>query len=223
MRSISGFAAYISVLITSVVSAPSAITAPPYTEQVLKNLCEARHCPPAHPTSGLLLGDDGNLYGVAGGDVFAMTPDGSGGWTYQVIATGVAAANSQAPLIRDVAGNLYGTGGDQIFKLTPNADRTSWAAQTLSTFCTQTNCPDGEGLYGGLSYAGSASDVPYDGISPNGAWTQSTLYTFCTAGKCKDGAQPVFSTLVLDNAGNLFGTTSNGGKHNGGTVFELTP
>ena len=37
-----------------------------------------------------------------------------------------------------------------------------------------------------------------------------------------DGASPQAS-LILDAAGNLYGTTNNGGTYNYGTVFELTP
>src|SRR5258708_7184358 len=37
-----------------------------------------------------------------------------------------------------------------------------------------------------------------------------------------DGAFPD-AGLILDTAGNLYGTTSNGGASNNGTVFELSP
>src|SRR5258708_3527483 len=50
------------------------------------------------------------------------------------------------------------------------------------------------------------------------AQTESVLYSF--AGK-PDGANPR-SPLVF-NAGNLYGTTYNGGLYGFGTVFELTP
>ena len=32
-----------------------------------------------------------------------------------------------------------------------------------------------------------------------------------------------YGTLVVDKAGNLFGTTLNGGERDWGTVFEMTP
>ncbi len=38
----------------------------------------------------------------------------------------------------------------------------------------------------------------------------------------QDGSQPN-NTLVMDSAGNLYGTTVHGGKHGQGSVFELTP
>jgi uncharacterized repeat protein (TIGR03803 family) len=42
------------------------------------------------------------------------------------------------------------------------------------------------------------------------------------AGPPNDGGIPV-SNLVLDQAGNLYGTTEYGGVNNAGTVFELSP
>jgi|HubBroStandDraft_1064217.scaffolds.fasta_scaffold08960_3 uncharacterized repeat protein (TIGR03803 family) len=52
---------------------------------------------------------------------------------------------------------------------------------------------------------------------------EKVLYSFCpdkSAG-CPDGANPV-ADLVLDAAGNIWGTTKNGGQSGLGTVFELT-
>jgi len=52
-----------------------------------------------------------------------------------------------------------------------------------------------------------------------GEWTEKILYRF------KDGADGAFPTaaVILDTAGNLYGTTSAGGSNAQGTVFELTP
>jgi uncharacterized repeat protein (TIGR03803 family) len=52
-----------------------------------------------------------------------------------------------------------------------------------------------------------------------GGWTQKVLHSFHDDGK--DGWYPVTS-LIFDAAGNLYGTTENGGSHAAGTVFELT-
>jgi uncharacterized repeat protein (TIGR03803 family) len=54
-------------------------------------------------------------------------------------------------------------------------------------------------------------------ISP--AQGESVLYTF--KGKADGG--DVQAGVILDGAGNLFGTTYLGGRHNLGTVFEITP
>ncbi|MGC2110071.1 MAG: choice-of-anchor tandem repeat GloVer-containing protein [Candidatus Korobacteraceae bacterium] len=38
-----------------------------------------------------------------------------------------------------------------------------------------------------------------------------------------DGSRPLYTGLVFDASGNLFGTTSRNGLYNGGTVYELSP
>jgi uncharacterized repeat protein (TIGR03803 family) len=38
-----------------------------------------------------------------------------------------------------------------------------------------------------------------------------------------DGASPGWGSLLLDSAGNLYGTTGAGGAHNDGVVFKITP
>ncbi|MGH9498520.1 MAG: choice-of-anchor tandem repeat GloVer-containing protein [Terriglobales bacterium] len=59
-----------------------------------------------------------------------------------------------------------------------------------------------------------------------GAWTESIIYSFCSEVNCTDGAYPL-AGLVIDDLGNLYGTTKAGG--NGvscggcGIVFELSP
>jgi len=49
-------------------------------------------------------------------------------------------------------------------------------------------------------------------------WKETVLASFDKT----DGALPTGS-LIFDSAGNLYGTTSEGGAHNAGTVFEVTP
>ena len=53
------------------------------------------------------------------------------------------------------------------------------------------------------------------------------VYEFCSVKGCRDGEAPQ-GGLIMDGAGNLFGTTRLGGLHAGGggesgTVYELTP
>jgi uncharacterized repeat protein (TIGR03803 family) len=52
------------------------------------------------------------------------------------------------------------------------------------------------------------------------AGKHKVLYSF-TGGD--DGGTPFYSTLVMDKAGNLYGTTVFGGEHGAGTVFKLSP
>lgn len=60
-------------------------------------------------------------------------------------------------------------------------------------------------------------------LVPNGdgTYTQSTLYSFAggNAGPILDGANPS-GALIMDGAGNLYGTTAGGG-FGSGTVFEI--
>jgi uncharacterized repeat protein (TIGR03803 family) len=76
-------------------------------------------------------------------------------------------------------------------------------------------------LYGA---AGSGGTYSYYGavfeLSPavGGGWTETVLHSF----NSNDGNNPA-GTLIFDAAGNLYGTTAQGGAHGGGEVFELSP
>jgi hypothetical protein len=70
-------------------------------------------------------------------------------------------------------------------------------------------------------------------LTPNidGGWTESILYNFCSQSsdyQCLDGAYPE-AGLLIDSAGNLYGTSSQGGGAcpqgtvGCGEVFELSP
>jgi uncharacterized repeat protein (TIGR03803 family) len=69
------------------------------------------------------------------------------------------------------------------------------------------------------------------GLLLGAAWAQSetVLYSFCAHNNCADGSRP-YAGVVLDQKGNLYGTTYFGGADNGkcgsagcGVVFQLTP
>jgi uncharacterized repeat protein (TIGR03803 family) len=83
--------------------------------------------------------------------------------------------NPNAGLVRDTAGNLFGTT-----------------------------------VYGGSNGHGTVFELDTTG-------KETLLYTF-TGGS--DGGQPI-AGLLIDAAGNLYGTTSLGGTFNGGTVFKI--
>ena len=66
----------------------------------------------------------------------------------------------------------------------------------------------------------SGNGVVFELAPLNGKLTETVLYSF-TGGS--DGCGPL-GGLVADAAGNLYGTTNQGGgSANGGTVFEVTP
>jgi uncharacterized repeat protein (TIGR03803 family) len=78
-------------------------------------------------------------------------------------------------------------------------------------------------IYGTTGAGGAASQGTAYMLTRNQqtfGWSETLLHSF--AGGTSDGANPI-AGLVLDAAGNLYGTTSQGGTANLGTVFTLTP
>jgi len=136
-------------------------------------------------------------------------------------------------------GNLYGatSGGGTyglgiVFKLTPQADG-SWTETVLHSFPSFPD--DGQGPNGGLveDNAGSWYGTTIGGGTyhtagtvfeltngPSG-WQETVLYNF--GSHKNDGGEPT-AGVVIDMAGNLYGTTPNSnGITNGGTAFRLRP
>jgi uncharacterized repeat protein (TIGR03803 family) len=54
------------------------------------------------------------------------------------------------------------------------------------------------------------------------AASDKVLYSFCDISDC-EGYEPYSAPLVMDAAGNLYGTAAYGGTYNDGVVFELSP
>ena len=77
-------------------------------------------------------------------------------------------------------------------------------------------------LAGGTGAGGTYNVGSVFELSPrkDGGWKEKVLYSFNNVGG--DGYNPS-AGLVLDTAGNLYGTTELGGTDNCGTVFELSP
>jgi uncharacterized repeat protein (TIGR03803 family) len=148
---------------------------------------------------------------------------------------GTDGAYPQAGLIVDAAGNLYGTtnsGGTYtygtVFELTPAAGG-GYTEKILHNF---TNGADGGNPQSGLILdgAGNLYGTTYVGgayccgtvfeLTPagGGTWNEKVLYSFGSG----NTAYPT-SGLIFDGAGNLYGTTLQGGPAQGGAVFELSP
>jgi len=140
----------------------------------------------------------------------------------------------------DTAGNLYGTtweGGPTnhgtVFELSPRSGG-GWTETVLYNFLgrpTDGGKPSGSLIFDG---AGNIYGTTRNGGSPNcqgacgtvfkltpgnGTWTESVIYMFSGA---KDGAYP-YAGVIMDASGKLYGMTQEGGAHNFGTVFELSP
>ena len=195
----------------------------------------------ANPRYGDLIFDKaGNIYGTtpAGGSgsgvVYEMTPSG-GGWTEQPIYTfsGPDGAQPFAGVIFDNAGNMYGTtaqggayGYGTVYELSPAGN--GWTEKVLYSF---QNGSDGSYLIGGLIFdqAGNLYGATDNGgsggggtvfeLTPSGGgWTYNLLYSFAGGASCGPRA-----SLIMDGAGNLYGTTYCDGANNKGSVFKLTP
>jgi uncharacterized repeat protein (TIGR03803 family) len=203
----------------------------------------------AQPEAGLVMDRAGNLYGttVGGGGsndgtVFELIPS-SGGWTEKIIYSFTGATDGIGPylghLTFDKTGNLYGTtktGGQHnagtVFKLTHA--KSGWKERTLYAFAGGNDANwaneslvfDKAGNLYGASYQGGGNGCGGLGcgtvfeLTPTKAgWKENVLHAF-TGGK--DGGQP-YESVILDKAGNLYGTTFAGGDASGhGVVFELT-
>jgi len=197
------------------------------------------------PFSTLIFDSSGNLYGTttAGGTewgtVYELSPSG-GGWTEKILYTFQGANDGGIPyagVILDPEGNLYGDtnrngagGGGTIFELTPSNGNWTFSVlyspELLTVFGpagTLARASNGT-LYGAIFTGGGQGCSGYGcgsvfQLAPsNGSWTYTSLYVF-TGGA--DGENPQ-GQLILDSAGNIYGTTS-GSLGGNGSVYELTP
>ncbi|MGB6676495.1 MAG: choice-of-anchor tandem repeat GloVer-containing protein [Terriglobales bacterium] len=189
------------------------------------------------------------------GIVYELTPSPHAGWKERILhqfkcgtSDGTYPASS---LIFDPAGNLYGTtswggttGGGTVFELKPTASG-AWTESVIYSFTGNADGYEPSGavvfdaagnLYGVTDYGGGGQcqteysfgcGVLYElSLASQGTWTETTLHTFM--GYPNDGAYPV-GALGVDQAGDIFGTTIQGGngacvvRDGCGTVFELSP
>src|SRR5580698_10081618 len=155
-------------------------------------------------------------------------------------------------LVVDKAGNLYGTtlfggisnsncppsGCGTIFELSPSAQPgASWTETVIYSFqggedggvpeCTLV-MDDSGNLYGATVRPFLNEFVVFElspPAKPGGAWTETNLYTF--GGFFSEYTDS--GTLIMDAAGNLYGTSYSGGTGTDcgtlgcGTVFEVSP
>ena len=190
------------------------------------------------------------------GTVFELTHESSGKWTESVLYRFCSLEDCSdgihptASLIFDQAGNLYGTtehsggttehsGGPRlccgvVFKLAPNRNGT-WTESVLHSFTHEDGgTPLAEvifdkagSLYGTTSNRG---DAGHGGTvfklmpKSDGHWSEQVLHRF----NGEDGANP-YAGVIFDEAGNLYGTTEDGGSPSRcldvgcGAVFRLAP
>jgi uncharacterized repeat protein (TIGR03803 family) len=73
---------------------------------------------------------------------------------------------------------------------------------------------------GGFTACNNGCGVVYEFLRAGSGWTYKGIYGFKGKGY-GDGSTPI--GVVVDGAGNLYGTTSGGGAYGYGTIFELSP
>ncbi len=192
----------------------------------------------AFPFSGLTWDPSGNLYGTTYGGgsgvgtVYELSPNGSGGWSEQLVYN----RGGFAGLTMDGSGNLYGAddmGSGHVFELSPNGIG-GWSAIILHTFKAgphDGSIPEGTPV---LDSAGNVYGTTASGGTPKGLgtvwkltpstgeYTEEILYSF----NWTEGSNPK-AAVVLDSSGNIYSTTAWGvfksSCYDGcGTVFELS-
>ena len=186
----------------------------------------------SYPYAGVIRDSAGNLYGTTegGGTVYSgviYKLDTVGQETVLCNFSGVGASNPYAGVIGDSAGNLYGStyyggtaGGGVVYKLD-----TTGQATVLYNFPSGSNGRNTEAgvirdsagnLYGTTNQGGTAAYGVVYKLDTTGQAT--VLFSFPNP---VDGSIPFNAGVVGDSAGNLYGTTANGGVANKGVVYKL--
>ncbi len=159
------------------------------------------------PNGGLIFDDSGNLYGTT---QLGGTECNSGGTVFE-LSPGVNGKWTEKVLYNFPCNNSDGSvpNASLLFDAAGNLYGTTTCGGTYEQFC---------GEIGGTVFQ----------LRPgkDGQWTEKVLHSF---GNSNDGSAP-YAGLILDSAGNLYGTTLNGGAHAAGcaaygcgTVFRLKP
>lgn len=201
----------------------------------------------ANPSGGVVLDRKGNLYGttvsggtgtscyVSCGTVFKLAPDGTETVLYSFQGGSDGGTPYASPII-DKAGNLYGTtiyagsgncisGCGVVFKVAPDGTETVLHAFDFSdgSYSYAPVIMDKSGnLYGTTGWGGPSGLGTAFKLAPDG--TTTVLHAFPDS--ANDGQNP-YAGLAFDGRGNLYGTTTQGGKICGnygsscGTIFKI--
>ncbi len=206
----------------------------------------------ANPSSRVVIGPDGNLYGTTSnggaaqlGTVFRLQPPPTFcraivcPWSETVLHSFTGGSDGRNPyygdLAFDSAGNIYGTtelggayGYGTVYQLMHSND--GWTEIVLHSFQA---APDGRGPYAGVIF--DAHGNLYGTTVGGGRVDGGTIYELSPGisgwtetilydfpNFTTDGANP-YGGLIFDAAGSLYGTTSLWGSGDGGTAYELTP
>jgi uncharacterized repeat protein (TIGR03803 family) len=224
----------------------------------LYSFCAQGGCPDGYePLAGLVQATNGDFYGTtysgganSSGTVFKIAPTGKLTTLYSFChQDGDICTDGERPesgLVQAANGDLYGTtaygganknaacafltltGCGTIFRITASGTLT-----TLYSFCSLSECTDGEGPVGGLVQAtngdfyGTTLEGGNSGLGTvfkiTASGTLTTLYSFCSQAGCTDGQRPLGALVQDTTNGDFYGTTQFGGNSSGyGTVFKIT-
>ncbi|KZK96603.1 hypothetical protein PsAD5_02803 [Pseudovibrio sp. Ad5] len=202
----------------------------------------------AAPRSHLVISANGTLFGTTsaggtngGGTVFSLTPKGGGGYSFKNLHNFAPIRGnnySVGGLVMDGAGNFYGlvsAGGEyssgEIFGLFVSGDQT-YTYKRLYSFPLDHTDPvlpygslvmdnSGKKMFGTTSRAGVSGTVfSYPSGDPSNRKTPAqptTLHQFDDM----NGLSSPQAGVIIDSAGNLFGTAQYSPKGQGG-VYKLT-
>jgi uncharacterized repeat protein (TIGR03803 family) len=195
---------------------------------------------------GLVMDENGVLYGIASGGIFQLAPPSSpgGAWTEAPLYTPQGGNDGLDPAAIAIgkngviSGSTYfggtgcATGCGTLFTLTPpSAPGGAWTEEVIYRFAGGSDgswpnaiALDRSGVIYGTTLRGtSLTNGTVFGLtppaSPHGAWTKSLLHTF-------DGAYggQSFGGLAIGSGGELYGTTYGSGRKNRlGSLFEMIP
>jgi uncharacterized repeat protein (TIGR03803 family) len=199
------------------------------------------------PIGGVVFDAIGNLYGTTYGGgaylegaAFELSPGKGDAWRETILhsfGSGVDGAWPTGSLVADAAGNFYGTtveGGSKglgtVFEL--SAGGSGWTESVIHDF---SSAADGVNPNGGLVFdsAGNLYGTTFSGggtvfellPATGGVWSKILVHAFS---RHRDGSAPN-GGLVIDGAGNLYGTTMSGGNPRNcggsgcGTAFQMIP
>src|SRR5271166_3337245 len=192
-----------------------------------------------NPDAGLVRDAAGNLYGTTanggttgGGVVFKVDRRGNESVLYS-FATIEGGFLPYSSLVRDTEGNLYGTtftGGTgcsphydcgTVFKVDSSGTET-----VLYSFTGGTK--DGCNPWGGLvrdgagNLYGTTSGCGASGLGTVFKVDTSNAETLVHSFDAADGAVPLYTGLLLDKKGNLYGVTEYGGPSGDGVLYKLS-
>jgi uncharacterized repeat protein (TIGR03803 family) len=195
---------------------------------VLYNFCSLPNCADGDDPALSLIDTAGNLYGttsniIGHGVIFELTPKG-----VETVLHTFDGTDGDLPesVLLDSEGNLYGAtydGGAHEWGTLFSLPQAGGTLTTLYNFCSLSRCDDGKSPLGAVrdtsgNYYGTALQAADNTGAVvwevNSEGKETVLYTFA------EGVQA--SPLIIDSAGNLYGTTSNGGANSEGSVFKLT-